>query len=608
MALVSLQSVSLGFGGPLLLDEINLQIEAGEWIGLLGRNGAGKSSLLKVLSGSLQPDDGKIVYQQNTRVAYLPQEVPLGLCGNIESIVASGLEHLSNHKGDLESQWQQQLQVDQIISRMQLDPDADFQKLSAGMKRRVLLAKGLVNNPHLLLLDEPTNHLDLQAITWLEDFLARWDGTLLFVTHDRAFLKRLARRIIELDRGRLFDWNCDYQTFVDRKESMLAAEQAQNILFDKKLAQEEAWIRRGIEARRTRNEGRVRALRRLREIRKERREQPAKILMQIQQQRPSGKLVIEAENVNFGYNNVPVVKNFSTVVQRGDRVGIVGPNGSGKTTLLRLLLGELTPNQGEVRLGTNLEILYFDQLRAQLDENKTVYENVGQGGDYITIDGRSRPLYGYLEDFLFSPDESRALVSTLSGGERNRLLLARLFTRPANLLVLDEPTNDLDLETLELLEDLLLQFKGTLLIVSHDRAFLDNLVTSLLVLDVSSYVQDFIGGYEDWQNQKDSADKTIQQTKEKKGKESATNREKQRLSYQEKRVLEAKKQELAELPTLIEKLEEQQVQLTMAMAQPAFYQQGEEQISTVANRLKDLEDQLQQAYKHWSDLESELAE
>lgn len=608
MALVSLQSVSLGFGGPLLLDEINLQIEAGEWIGLLGRNGAGKSSLLKVLSGSLQPDDGKIVYQQNTRVAYLPQEVPLGLCGNIESIVVSGLEHLSNHKGDLESQWQQQLQVDQIISRMQLDPDADFQKLSAGMKRRVLLAKGLVNNPHLLLLDEPTNHLDLQAITWLEDFLARWDGTLLFVTHDRAFLKRLARRIIELDRGRLFDWNCDYQTFVDRKESMLAAEQAQNILFDKKLAQEEAWIRRGIEARRTRNEGRVRALRRLREIRKERREQPAKILMQIQQQRPSGKLVIEAENVNFGYNNVPVVKNFSTVVQRGDRVGIVGPNGSGKTTLLRLLLGELTPNQGEVRLGTNLEILYFDQLRAQLDENKTVYENVGQGGDYITIDGRSRPLYGYLEDFLFSPDESRALVSTLSGGERNRLLLARLFTRPANLLVLDEPTNDLDLETLELLEDLLLQFKGTLLIVSHDRAFLDNLVTSLLVLDGSSYVQDFIGGYEDWQNQKDSADKTIQQTKEKKGKESATNREKQRLSYQEKRVLEAKKQELAELPTLIEKLEEQQVQLTMAMAQPAFYQQGEEQISTVANRLKDLEDQLQQAYKHWSDLETELAE
>jgi ATP-binding cassette subfamily F protein uup len=600
MALISLQEVSLGFGGPLLLEDVNLQIERGELIGLLGRNGAGKSTLLKLINGDLSPDGGAVSRQQALRVAYLPQEVPQGLTGTVSQIVTSGLA-LKN----AETHWQDQLQVEQILSRMQLDPAAEFNVFSAGLKRRVLLARGLVQNPDVLLLDEPTNHLDIEAIDWLEDFLKRWGGTLFFVTHDRVFLQRLTTRIVELDRGRLFDWNCNYATFVQRKEALLTAEQEQAVLFDKKLAQEEQWIRKGIEARRTRNEGRVRALKRLREIRRERREQAGKARIQIQTDKRSGKLVIEAENVSYSFGSQPIVREFSATLQRGDKVGIIGPNGSGKTTLLRLLIGELTPQQGSIRHGTNLEIAYFDQLRAQLDETKSVLDNVGLGRDTITINGKTRNLVGYLEDFLFTRDRVQAPISALSGGERNRLLLARLFSQPANLLVLDEPTNDLDIETLEVLEDMLMEYSGTLLLVSHDRAFLNNLVTSTLELQLTGQVKETIGGYDDWQQQKQAEMQKNAETKSTKpavaqAENSASQR---KLSYKEQRALEAQQRELAELPGKIERLEAEQHALAAVMAETDFYQRENSIITQTIYRLKELDDELAEAYRRWEELE-----
>ena len=609
MALISLQDVSLGFGGPRLLENINLQIERGEWIGLLGRNGMGKSTLLKLLNGDLLPHSGSVARQQNLRVAYLPQEVPQGLTGTVSSIVTAGLETESSGISQ-EDHWQRQLQVEQVISRMQLDPTGKFENLSAGLKRRVLLARGLAQAPDLILLDEPTNHLDIESIDWLENFLKRWGGTLVFVTHDRVFLQKLATRIIELDRGRLFDWNCDYPTFLQRKEGMLSAEAEQNVLFDKKLAQEEQWIRKGIEARRTRNEGRVRALKRLREARQERRDHPGKVRMQIQADRVSGRLVIEAKNASYAYDKQTVVREFSTTIQRGDKIGIIGPNGSGKTTLLRILMGELAPQQGHIEHGTNLEIAYFDQLRAQLDDSKSILENVGQGGDTVTINGRSRNLIGYLEDFLFTRDRVHAPISALSGGERNRLLLARMFARPTNLLVMDEPTNDLDIDTLEILEDLLLEYPGTLLLVSHDRAFLNNLVTSTLVLDGNGNIGEFIGGYDDWQRQAPSVSSEPVEEKEKARKTSALpigsqgqSESSRKPGYKEQRALAALKQELADLPSRIEKLEAEQHQLGAAMADPAFYQRDSAEISRDAARLKELEDELAMAYARWEELE-----
>jgi len=606
MALISLQNVTLGFGGPRLFEEINLQIEQGEWVGLLGRNGMGKSTLLKLVNGDINPQSGTVSRQQNLRTAYLPQEVPAGIVGKVFDIVASGLDSPTPAPASDEHHWQGQLQVEQVISRMQLDEEARFEALSAGMKRRVMLAHGLVKNPDLLLLDEPTNHLDIASIDWLEGFLKRWGGTMLFVTHDRVFLQRLTTRIVELDRGRLFDWNCSYTTFLERKEATLSAEAEQNVLFDKKLAQEEVWIRKGIEARRTRNEGRVRALKRLREQRLARRERPGKVRMQIQAEKRSGKLVIEAENVSYSFGDQPIVSDFTATIQRGDKVGIIGPNGSGKTTLLRLLLGELTPQSGSVEYGTNLEIAYFDQLRAQLDDSKSVLDNVGQGSDSVTINGRTRNLNVYLEDFLFTRDRVNAPISALSGGERNRLLLARLFAQPANLLVMDEPTNDLDVETLEILEDLLLDYDGTLLLVSHDRAFLNNIVTSTLAMDGSGQVTETVGGYDDWLRQNESAKPESKSRKPATGQDNeaqSSSEPSKKISYKEKRALESQKRELAELPQRIEKLEADIHALTAEMAVPTFYQQDSAKITRVVNQLKETQAELAQVYHRWEELE-----
>ena len=603
MALISVQDVSIGFGGHLLLEGVSFQIERGERVGLLGRNGMGKSTLLKMLNDDFMPHDGVIARQQNVRTAYLPQEVPQDLEGRIEDIIASGL--VDSDFADDEHHWKRANQVQKTISLMELDGDARFETLSAGMKRRVILARGLVSNPDLLLLDEPTNHLDIQAIDWLEDFLKRWGGTLLFVTHDRVFLQKLTTRIIELDRGSVYDWACDYPTFLERKEAMLESEQTQNALFDKKLAQEEVWIRKGIEARRTRNEGRVLALKKLRQQRSERRELLGKVKMQIGTEKRSGRLVVETENISYSYiaqggGSRTIIRNFTTTIQRGDKIGIVGANGSGKTTLLKLLIGQLQPQTGEVRHGTNLEIVYFDQLRTQLDETKSVLDNVGQGRDTVTINGRTRNLMGYLEDFLFTRDRVRAPITALSGGERNRLLLARLFAMPANLLILDEPTNDLDIETLEILEDLLLDYEGTLLLVSHDRAFLNNIVTSTLILDGSGDVKEFVGGYEDWQKQLDEVPaskptKPVQSSQTESradGKPAA-----RKLSYNEKRELE-------ELPKRIEKLEEEQKQLTVKMEAPSFYQQEGALITQAVERLEQIHKELAQAYERWGELDS----
>ncbi|NTV44036.1 MAG: ATP-binding cassette domain-containing protein, partial [Syntrophobacteraceae bacterium] len=488
--------------------------------------------------------------------------------------------------------WQQQHQVEKIVSRMQLDSTASFESLSAGLKRRVLLAQGLVCDPDILLLDEPTNHLDIEAIERLEELLLRYDGTLFFVTHDRLFLQKLATRIVELDRGRIVDWSCDYKTFQKRKETALEVEAAQWDQFDKKLAQEEAWIRHGIKARRTRNEGRVRALEKMRQSRRERRERVGSVRLRTGDGIRSGKLVIEIEGVSFGYgSNEPIIREFSTLIMRGDRVGIIGPNGSGKTTLLRLLLGELPPWRGEVRHGAHLEVAYFDQLRDQLEEDKSVLENVADGNDTILFNGKPRHIIGYLQDFLFSPDRARSPVRVLSGGERNRLLLARLFAKAFNVLVLDEPTNDLDVETLELLEEVLLHYRGTLLLVSHDRAFLNNVVTSTLAIEPGGRVTEYIGGYDDWLHQRKKApSQKIEKSPDQR--ESVHPQRRQTLSFKERRELE-------DLPHRIEALEAEQKSLYEAMSKPAFYQQSGSEITCAGVRLKSLERELEEAYLRW---------
>jgi ATP-binding cassette subfamily F protein uup len=614
MALLSMRDVSIGYGGPPVLENLSLQIERGDRVCLLGRNGAGKSTLMRVIQGTLVPDSGEIIRQTGLRVAYLPQEVPQGLEGRTFDVVAGGVmagpgegpandegvseEGLSSPPFHPEEEWRVQQQVAQVLSRMHLDPEAPFEALSAGLKRRVLLARGLARDPDILLLDEPTNHLDIDAITWLEDFLLRYGGTLLFVTHDRMFLRKLATRIIELDRGSLVDWSCDYDTFLQRKEEVLNAEAGQWNRFDKKLAQEEIWIRQGIKARRTRNEGRVRALENMREIRRERRERTGNVRMVMQDAERSGKLVVDAEGVSFSYRDHAILRDFSTTVMRGDKVGIIGPNGAGKTTLLRILVGEIPPAAGRLRLGSRLEAAYFDQLRAQLDESKSVQDNVADGNDTIIFNGSPRHVIGYLQDFLFSPERSRSPVSVLSGGERNRLLLARLFAKPSNVLILDEPTNDLDAETLELLEELLMDYPGTLFLVSHDRAFLNNVVTSTLVFEGEGRVAEYVGGYDDWlmQRRPDAVEKKARPGGKQEQQRTRPERPR-KLTFKEQRELEA-------LPQQIESLEAEQQALYHAMADPEFYKGEAHAIVEAKARLEALEQELEEAYQRWEALEA----
>ena len=600
MALLSLRAVSLAFGGPRLLDRVDAQVERGERVCLVGRNGEGKSTLLRLIEGAIEPDEGNVLRQQGLRISRLPQEVPPGHNGTVADEVAEGLDHPGGHSEA------EHHRVDSILSRIGLDPDARFEALSSGMKRRVLLARSLVSDPDILLLDEPTNHLDIESIRWLEEFLLRYGGTLVFVTHDRVFLERLATRIIEIDRGRLYDWACDYPTFLKRKEEMLSAESQQNALFDKRLAQEEVWIRKGVEARRTRNEGRVRALKAMREMRQRRRERTGSARMQVQEADRSGSMVIEAKGVAFGYGDRPVVRGLTTTITRGDKVGIIGPNGSGKTTLLRLLLGELPPDQGTVRLGTRLEVAYFDQLKAKLDEERTVQENVSEGYDTIPINGQPRHVLSYLQDFLFPPERSRCLVKVLSGGERSRLLLAKLFTKPSNVLVLDEPTNDLDVETLELLEGLLVEYEGTVLLVSHDRAFLNGVATGTLAIGPDGEVKEYDGGYDDYLRQR-QADATAEPRPAAEPVRTATatdtataapSKERPRkLSHKERR-------ELDELPARIEALERDRQELHETMADPAFYRREGSGISEAKARLEALERDLALAYERWETLEA----
>ena len=481
MSLIAVRDVCWGFGDAPLLDNVNLQIEKGQRICLLGRNGVGKSSLLKLLCGAILPDSGDIWRQQGITIAALEQEVPSGSDGTILEVVALGL----CEKGKA---------VESTLSRVGLDPESRFADLSAGMKRRTLFARAMAQEPDLLLLDEPTNHLDIDAIIWMEEYILRHVKTLLFITHDRAFLKRIATRIIELDRGRLTSYDCGYDTYLKRREAAFEAEEQQNRVFDKKLSQEEVWIRQGVKARRTRNEGRVRALQKLRAEAMARRTKTGNVRLELQKAERSGRLVIEAREVNHSYGQIPILRDFSTTIMRGDKVGVIGPNGVGKTTLLGILLNEITPDNGTVRHGTQLQVAYFDQLRAQLDEQKTAVQNIGEGNDFIIFNGQKRHVISHLQDFLFSPERCRLPVHVLSGGERNRLLLARLFAKPANVLVLDEPTNDLDAETLELLEELLFDYKGTLLLVSHDRAFLNNVVTSTIVFEGMGLVTEYAGG------------------------------------------------------------------------------------------------------------------
>ncbi|OQY07803.1 MAG: ABC transporter ATP-binding protein [Desulfobacteraceae bacterium 4572_123] len=628
MALISIKNVRLGFGTPLLLDGINLQIGPGEKIGLIGRNGSGKSTFVKLIQGDLLPDQGNIWHRKGLKTAGIPQDVPDTISGTVFTVVALGLgeksralaeyqeisQTLSNHVSpdllerqaqlqqilDTSDGWRLHQDVEDIISRMDLSGTEKFENLSAGLKRRVLLARALVTDPDVLLLDEPTNHLDLDAIAWLENFLLNRDKTLLFITHDRMFLSKLATRIIELDRGQLSSWSCDYRTYIKRRQESLEAEDKQNARFDKKRSKEETWIRQGIKARRTRNEGRVRALKKMRAEVKKRRQRLGTVRMRAQEAQRTGRLVMEARKVEFFFENRMIIRDFATTVMRGDKVGIIGPNGAGKTTLLRILTGELAPSNGVIRHGVKLETAYFDQLRAKLDENKTVQENISNGNDILMINGAKRHVISYLKDFLFSPERSRTPVHILSGGEKNRLLLARLFLKPSNVLVLDEPTNDLDAETLEILEELLLEYKGTVLLVSHDRMFLNNVVTSTLVFEGNGRVNEYVGGYDDWISQRSrDVDPEIKIKKDRprnNGKPSGLSQSK-KLGYMEKRELEA-------LPRRIEELESEQKDLYEKMADPEFYKQKGAGVIQIREKASQLEKALESAYERWETLEA----
>jgi ATP-binding cassette subfamily F protein uup len=624
--LVVLDHVSIAYGHLPLLGDASLQIEPGERIALIGRNGTGKSTLLQILDGTLPPDAGSVWRQPGIRVSRLVQDVPLSSSRPVFDVVAEGLgdlaalatdyhhaavevasdpsparlERLGRLQHELEERdgWRLEQRVEWVLSRLGLPADAIVETLSGGWRRRVLLAWTLVGQPELLLLDEPTNHLDVEAIEWLEDFVAEYAGAVVIVTHDRAFLDRLATRIIELDRGRLTSWPGSYAKYVERKQAALAAEATADEKFDKKLAEEEVWIRRGIKARRTRDEGRVRALIAMRAERAARRAAMGTARLQIEASDPSGKLVLEVDGISKRFGETLVVDDFSARIMRGDRVGLIGPNGAGKTTLLRMLLGEMPPDSGEVRRGANVQIAYYDQQREQLDPDRTVADTVGDGNDTVIVGGQPRHVIGYLGDFLFAPERARSPVRALSGGERNRLLLARLLTRPANVLVLDEPTNDLDLETLELLEEQLLEWPGTLLLVSHDRRFLDNVVTSTFAFEGNGRVVEYVGGYEDWLRQRPQpAAIEAPGTAPAKSIDAPRPVQKRRLTFKEQR-------ELASLPDMIASLEAEQQALAERIAGAEFYREGADAIRQALARQEELATLLATAYTRWDALDS----
>ena len=631
MALVQLKNIQISFGGPPLLDNLSMTIDPGERVCLIGRNGAGKSTLMKVLNREIPPDSGEIIVERGTIIAQLEQEVPKDMSGSVYEVVASGLAetgslltafHALNeeenigsedwmkrmeqiqHKLEAVNGWHFQNTIDTVISRLELNADTNFGKLSGGIKRRVLLARALVQEPDVLLLDEPTNHLDIEAIIWLEDFLLGFKGSLVFITHDRSFLRRLATRIIEIDRGQVSSWPGDYENFLRRKEEALHAEELANARFDKKLAQEEVWIRQGIKARRTRNEGRVRSLEKMRKERGQRREQQGSARIQVDAGERTGKRVVEVENISYTLpNGRVIIDDFSTLVQRGDKIGLIGPNGVGKTTLLNVLLGKLKPDSGKLIEGTNLQVAYFDQLRSQLDEDRSVKDNLDRGADKIVINGKEKHVISYLQDFLFAPDRANSPVNALSGGERNRLLLAKLFIKPANVLVLDEPTNDLDVDTLELLEELLLNYTGTVLIVSHDRAFINNLVTSCFVFEGDGKISEYVGSYDDWLRQRPAVAIPKSKTSikkldlEKQNKPAPKKTETKKLSFNEQH-------ELKNLPAEIETLESQLESLETQMADPNFFKQEHKKVVAVTDELKKMQSTLAEKYERWEELEA----
>jgi ATP-binding cassette subfamily F protein uup len=595
MSLFNLLDVNLSFGGPKVLDKVNFQVDPGERVCLLGRNGAGKSTLMSVIAGDTKPDTGDVFRQPGSLFARLTQEVPATLGGTVLEIVTSGLRPQGPH----EEEWERDVLVHDLIDHLQLGAETKFAELSGGLKRRALLGRALAAKPDLLLLDEPTNHLDLESILWLEEFLLDEKITLFFVTHDRAFLRRLATRIVELDRGRLAGWACDYDTYLIRKEEVVAAEEKQLAAFDKKLAQEEVWIRKGVRAQRSRAQGRIHALIKMRAERAARRGRVGNVVMKLAEADRSGVKVIDVENMSFAFPNGRVlVKDLTLTLQRGDKVGIIGPNGAGKSTLIKLLLGQLAPSSGTIKHGTQLEFLYFDQMRDQIDDNKSVADNIAGGNETVTVDGRTRHVISYLQDFLFTPDRARTPARVLSGGERNRLLLARLFTKPANVLVMDEPTNDLDAETLDLLEDLLVAYQGTLLIVSHDRDFLDNVVTSTLVFEGEGRIGDYIGGYADWVKEKEKLAALALDPAPAKGPAGAAGAK----AGPTRKLTNKERKELEELPAQIEAFEAEQAKLGAKLADPVFYQRERSAAAEVKARLDVLERQHAIAFARWEEL------
>ncbi|MEE9446613.1 MAG: ATP-binding cassette domain-containing protein [Arenicellales bacterium] len=624
MALLRINKLSIAFGIHRLLDEANLNIKRGERVGLLGRNGEGKSTLLKIINQEIPFDEGELQGLDTIKIAKLDQAPNLSGTQTVYSVVASGLgeigkvlskyNHIVNNITDdnmdemtelqaqIEAQhaWPFMNNIEKTLTKLSLDGEQQVSDLSGGWQRRVSLARALVIEPDLLLLDEPTNHLDLEAIAWLEAQLLQFNGAILFVTHDRAFLNAIATRIVDLDRGQLISWPGTYQDFLRRKAASLEEEARQNAEFDKKLAQEEKWIRQGIKARRTRNEGRVRALKKLRTERGERRERQGNANLNIADNARSGKRIIEATDISFEFENKPIVSDFSTAIIRGDRIGIIGPNGAGKTTLIHLLLGKLTPHSGDVKIGTNIEVAYFDQLRAQLDMDKTIAEFIGEGRDEITIGGHTKHVISYLGDFLFTPARARSPIKSLSGGERARVLLALLFSKPVNFLVMDEPTNDLDIETLELLEEVLMDFKGTLLLVSHDRTFMDNVITSTLVLDGKGNVSEYVGGYTDSMRQM-KAEKT--NTIKPHPKPSTKKADTVKLSPSKPKISYKEQQELDSIPEKIDALETKQTELTEALSAPDIYQKDPDKAQALNMKLSAVSDEVDALMTRWAELE-----